>query len=408
MDSVMEVARQGAVLNNFSVPESDISDEIGSVISDEDPVSDEESPTSSPIDSLDHANKSPRVNGSRRLVRGHRLSPPPEDRLSPSLGDQQEGDYDDYSGEDSYYDDSSIFDGEEEVVYAVPGMDQAAFPEGHLSSPVEIPEPGSDSSQPIVLSPSPSLERPAVREPSPSDAAMVKPPPQTLSGPFNPPMSPAEPRTVLSNMPPYLPEPSQSQPGRSASAWAGHNSVLYDAMPQPFDYMPYFPDPPPQASGPADFGWCGYRPDTVDLTHLDPLRYHYSHGLNSTTSPVLPARDVAPGPSQKRKADQISEDNVLVPDTNKDVPAQDVAMSTVDPAELHPIVVTETTESIKSPQPARKKVKKNKHDTGARKHSRGSTFAKYAATAVVSAAAGAVGALGILVALPEKYFAGGA
>ena len=388
------------MLNNFSVPESDVSDEINSVVSNDDPISEPESPTSSPIDSLGHWNKSPQVTESRRLVRGHRLSPAPEDRLSPSLGEQQQGgdyyDYDDYSGEESYYDDSSIFDGEEEVVYAVPGMDQTALSEGHIYSPVNIPEPGIDSSQPYSLMPSSPLERYVAREPSPSDAAMVKPPAQTLSGPFDAPMSPSEPRSLPpANLHP-LSEPSQSQLGRNASAWAGHNSVLYDAMPQPFDNTAYF------ASGHADYGWCTYRPHETDLTHMDLGLHHYC--ATPPPPPAFPAVYAAPGPSQKRKADQISDDNVLVPESNTNVPAQASSMPTVDPAELHPIMVTETTESIKSPEPARKKVKKNKHDSGARTQSKRSTFAKYAATAVVSAAAGAVGALGLLVALPEKYF----
>ncbi len=399
MSSSVEVTHQGGVLNNFSVPESDISDEIVSVISNEDPVSDAESPISSPIESLGRAKEAPQNKKSRYPVRGYRISRSPDDRLSPSLGDQEEGDYDDYSGEDSYYDDSSVFDGEEEVVNAMTGMDQTGLEDGLSPSPLDNPDPGSDSSQRIVLSPSPPLERPAAREPSPSDAAMVKPPPQPRSGPFGEDLTSIQP---LPNFPSYLSQPTISQPGRSATAWAGHNSVLYDSIPQPaFDYTAYFPDPPPQASGSADFGWCGYQPDITDQADLGPTRYVYDRGI---TAPALPAFHTALGTRQKRKADHISEDIILVPDTNKDMPAHNAAMPTVHPTELHPIVVTETTESIESPEPAKKKVKKNKHDSGARKVSKRSTFAKYAATAVVSAAAGAVGAIGLLVALPKEYF----
>ena len=399
----MEIAYEGGVNHGFSVPESDISDDIISVISDEDPISDEESPVSSPIDSIGRANKTTQ-NKENHVTRDVSA----DERLSPSLGARHNDDSDLYAGEDSYYEDSSVFEDDEEVAYIEHEMDQSEYPAEVASSQLNVPRLGRPASQPILLSPSPPPERHA-RDPSPSDAAMVKQASQGRSPPFGEALPRMPTPEVSTNVPSYLAQSSSSQPGRNTAAWAGHNSILYDAMPLSA-FGTTYPDQVPHSSRLDNFDWSAYRPVDTSLPNFDSSHYSFDLEAPSTSMAATTALNTNLSKGKKRKADHISDDNVLVPDSNGDAPAQaaqddDDPMPTIDLADLQPIVVTEAIESIKSPEPPKKKVKKHRHDSGARKSAGGSTFAKYAATALASAAVGAAGTIWALVALPKDYFA---
>lgn len=168
---------QGNVINNFSVPESDISDDVVSIISNDDPMSDQESPTSSLIGSIQREDNKENEIPPPRMDRVS-YSPHPIDQSSPALGDHATDDKD--SDGDSYHEDSSIFDGDEEI-------------QAHIGDVLEFsPQPSASEADDEFLTGGgpfyapgfslPSLGRPA-REPSPSDAAMVKPADRPLSPP---------------------------------------------------------------------------------------------------------------------------------------------------------------------------------------------------------------------------------
>ena len=393
-DSGVEL--QPRVTNNFSVPESDISDEIESEISYDDRCpdddDDDESSVSSPIEAAGHGdkvNQVNQVNESNHSVRHFRKTDLLAERVSPSLGDEI-NDVDGYVSDESYYDDSSLFDDDNEVTHALRGFDEPAdiiyFKPPALIE--HLPEPLTRSRSPLMDS--------TCRDPSPSDAAMVKPPPHARLQPFGEMASESPIPEIPSVLPSYISIPPE--PSRNTRAWAGHNSVLYEEVPQDSFAMS------------QDWPALAYKHDG-GVSPANSYGLPLPMSMNYDSLSALPEAAAAPATihsaptlSQKRKADHMSDDDVLVPDTNLAAPVPAAQEPTINPSELNPVVMLETIESIKSPEPARKKVKKHKHDSGSRKSKKHSSFAKFAATAFAGAAVGAAGTIWGLVSLPNDWF----
>lgn len=384
----------------FAVPESDLSDEIISIASDDGPHSDQESPTSSPLALSGYearCNDSKENQHPLRGVRPRGLSLGSDDRRSPSLGDSVADD--EHPDQDSYYEDSDIFDedaGKEQPMSSAPAVSSNQQPQGSV---------GASQSGLLAV----PVARPN-RDPSPSDAAMVKPavlrcPPFETTRPTIHPLP-----SFFAPQNQGLPQPPPNPFERNASAWAGHNSILYDAF-SPCVIETGVPnDPFDRYDAANSAGESGQFPGlSVSLSDFDALGgpaigLHTDNGLLNA-----PPLDVMPNAGQKRKADLISDDIVLVEDSINEPTAQAaqaITLTTIDPTDLQPNVVTETIESLESPPtaPARKKLKKHKHDSGARQRGKRSTFAKYAATAMVGAAVGAIGTIWGLVTLPKDFF----
>lgn len=241
------------------------------------------------------------------------------------------------------------------------------------------------------------------RDPSPSDAAMVKPiTDPTRAPPFG---------DLFSFKVPPAVNPGLSH--RSENSWAGHNAVLYDPpapLSEPIFDMEKFPVRPAhlQSGTPRYPGWPG------------PPNSYYESPSHSI-SPFLLHQPITQT-ARKRKADDISE--------GSDVPAArqaDPVSSSGDSdansadvihdkgpciempnAEIPIIAVSSVAEMIKSPAPAaaespRKRQKTSKGKSGSRPAQKAS-FTKYAATALAGAAVGTLGTIFGLMYLPEDFF----
>jgi hypothetical protein len=386
--SRVEAAAQIKRENVFTVPESDVSDDQLSIISDESLLSDEDSPTSSPMDHFG-----------------------PEEAVPTSLQSEQKRSeardhIDIVADEDSYYEDSSIFDDDDEEPRRL-GPDHEAEQASKCwqSSPLDVPRPGRDLSQSSLLSPSPPKAR-AMRAPSPSDAAMAKSAAEARSPPFGQtlPHIPPPPAMHDDSYYPSRVRLTQTHAERNASAWAGHNSGLYDTFPPSMVAETYFPAAQAMRNQPADIIYTFHDDTRNTQDWYSGIPHQFSF------APLEPIDFPEASTGQKRKADIISDDDVVAEQPDRQLEVQAASDSslapTVDPAALQPIVVTENVERIKSPpaEPARKKIKKHKQDSGARDPAKPSTFAKYAATAIAGAAVGAAGTIWGLVSLPKDFF----
>lgn len=253
------------------------------------------------------------------------------------------------------------------------------------------------------------LAQPLQRDPSPSDAAMVKPVVDSVRGPpFEPVASP----TAASSIKPELET-------RSDNAWAGHNAVLYDPS-MPLMTPVYDPYPYPMAA-----------PSMIN-PHAVPqwnpmLNSYYQQQPHEAMPFAQDQRSWLPQVDRKRKADEMSKDeeaefrgsaSALRPEPPTVTPTrmvQERYSATSDGTIVHvgttnvPVLtVSSVADLIKSPTPAaaeptRKKQKRSERDSG-RRTVQGSSYAKFAVTALAGAAVGAVGAVLGLAALPQDFF----
>ena len=246
------------------------------------------------------------------------------------------------------------------------------------------------------------------RAPSPSDAAMVKP-----SGESSNPVASAAPP-----FPPYAQYgqeevevigPCGPHP-RSNSAWAGHNSVLYEPVPRSAETMQWAPiytcAPAYQPMYPAPFTYqapampMSARP-RPPLTIASLVQQHAAEESNAP---------------KKRKADQISSNDFnagpasselapsevgryaapIAPDAANDMST--AITNTMQNQHTTTLEVTENVPVASVEEPVRKKVRKvNKQ--------RGRGLVKMAAATITGMAIGAVGTIIGLAALPQEFFA---
>jgi hypothetical protein len=390
-DDISENSPQPAY-NNFAVPESDISDDENSLMSGSDQHDLQQgSPTSSPAESSAD-DKQPAVSAPIHEVEIPRVA-------SPSLGGPP-----DIDDNESYYEDSSIFEGD--IDLEEPPVLQ--FSDIQVTETQDRPSQAPILPAPALLSPPP---RP-VRDPSPSDAAMVKPiEPLFHSAPAAP-ANPFVPGNIIN---------------RDVSAWAGHNAILYNPYPYPVV---------PDTYGYADSMMNEDLQNPFDL-YEPPMVYDRLNGspprLQPNPEPATinpPDTRISTARSKKRKADEMEESSVAVDENSRQVLRNLLSKSVAAPAAIptapeSSVMATastnipetalattiETVESVKSPapiEPARKKVKTTKDDSTA-SNKTGSSLKSHAATAAISAgvgaAFGAAGLLGLLMALPKDFFA---
>ena len=252
------------------------------------------------------------------------------------------------------------------------------------------------------------------RQPSPSDAAMAKPPqPSTRAPPF------AIPTVRLPGMDQITsrlsPDAAVEYCTRSPYAWAGQNSVLWEAPAVPRGGYPYCNDPE-MAPAHQDYDWAATSQWNT------PMPAEYQAESTRAPIPIQGFGESSVKAGKKRKLDEVEEttamSNVSIPEQHKSTATEAMSNEAQVPEsvntgsqtyDLLPIEVTQTVESLKSP-PApkvaspRKKHKRSKDDTGARHTKKGSSFAKLAATALVGAAVGVAGTILGLVALPPDFF----
>ncbi|KIW76407.1 hypothetical protein Z517_11153 [Fonsecaea pedrosoi CBS 271.37] len=411
-DSVREASIEIVVpeVTTFAVPESDDASNTQSHASGPD-VSSGESPTSSPLITSDtHEDKGAPPEEISQLFQGPGICSASSDYtdhsqvLVPNSGQQPEvlpTMDENTSEEDSYGDD------ELENTYS------------DSFSSLNIPPINVDNlAKPLAacLSPSGPTDHPEhVRAPSPSDAAMVKP--TTDSG-----------LRVTLTAPPFSSLGSSNQnpgpmdnhvaQGRLSSAWAGHNSVLYEPVAHPLVPEPsesvYYPSYRPYMSlyaGPYTFQ------SPVMSTQAQSAASALSFA--SVVSQQQASKDM--DGAKKRKCDQISSDEC--PGTNtvssdsysseaKDIHATSVAIGVretssvngdtlLDPSTSE---VAECNASMHVEMPARKKVKKNTVKAPEQRDGGRNSFAKTAGATIAGMAIGAVGMFIGLLALPEDYF----
>lgn len=246
------------------------------------------------------------------------------------------------------------------------------------------------------------------RPPSPSDAAMAKPSAEPSSSTTSgaPPFSPYYNPLLYRQSSLAVDNPTVS--GRSSSAWAGHNSVLYETVPRPSMQEPQAPSQQPALYYPDCVLPASYNPafksqDSSVLASAPPVSYM------SIASLVQPQQlQDESDKSKKRKADQISSDTF---DSNQSHPdylsnmltcgtgVLDAGLPKVPNSSIE-VAATALTNSIEI-QP-RKKVKKT--HTKAEGLPR-SSFVKMTAATIAGMAIGAVGTIIGLAALPQDYFA---
>ena len=408
----------------FAPPSSDISDDVISIESDE-PANEHESPNSSPLGSIDLVEKKTTSDKAETRTRT---------QLSPiSIED---------SDEDSYYEDSSLFDGDDDE-------DEL----GHLDAVQDTAPPEYKHTFTIELPAVPNPVR-TMRDPSPSDAAMVKPHAER-----SPPWHRLPSINELPNA--YAPESpisSFAENTRNESAWAGHNSVLYDPtpfasygsyaipppQPYPFD-LPDAPEPPAAPVAPYYYSHPYYMTaapraeDTADEIPKVVKEHIPESSHQETTEPAAPIESILNNAadlevfytnfddavadtryeikeSRKRKAAEISdcsdgeEDHPIVeagsrppspvtgspnfPDTRL------IASPPTAPFEIYAPTI-QAKETVERPA---KKAKKSMADKGARQVRQGTSFKKLAATAMTGVVFGAMGMLIGLNSLPEGFF----
>ncbi|KIX00622.1 uncharacterized protein Z518_09687 [Rhinocladiella mackenziei CBS 650.93] len=263
-----------------------------------------------------------------------------------------------------------------------------------------------------------------IRTPSPSDAAMVKP---SIESHFSPPFSQQTPSAAVSDGAP-------GEPGRSTSAWAGHNSVLYEPMPHGQVMSGYGAQeviPAPQLLPSMSF-MDNWESSSFEPTYLFQDSSSFLTGSHQT-SRVSIANIVAGPPTEKplepksnslkRKADQTSSDSTLgdaagspelvsaESDESAAVVAQgslgeenqenkDQSHTTPDP--VREVAVNKVTSDAE--MPPRKKVKKSKSRQTEERGKATGNFVKIAAAAMAGMAIGTVGTIVGLAALPQDYF----
>lgn len=258
----------------------------------------------------------------------------------------------------------------------------------------------------------PPFSHDGLRAPSPSDAAMAKPRPAAQdNSPFlrfdpygeNHHQSEASTFKLTSTLPPLSRTP----------AWAGHNSILYDPMPQSTHYS------------------NAYEFVGLDYGHVVPVAYRALE--SSAASPIAPSKDTEsydhnediyqdlyynPSQHSKRKADEISDDaersdSLPQLSSSSAEPAQDHSTQAVakDEEKTSPAGVTVPVETaiiaVEVEQDddvhPRKKMKIDPSPTQQR--DRGKTFFKFAAATMAGFAIGTVGTIVGLASLPQDYFA---
>ncbi|KIW11493.1 hypothetical protein PV08_10793 [Exophiala spinifera] len=234
----------------------------------------------------------------------------------------------------------------------------------------------------------------AHRAPSPSDAAMAKS--STSEMPRAPPF-------VQSSATTHETFPADYPETRSISAWAGHNSVLYDFHTGP-------PTGCVKETPPWHREWAGSSPCTaLTLPPLDPNR------VLAVAEPVPASAGnhvLKPEQSHKRKADHLSSDNLSVhtadeflhlwetakpdPDLVNDAGAEarEESPSSSPLADI-PVQSTEIDD-----QPARKKVKTGVVSVTEPRGNGTSDAVKLVVAAIAGVAIGAVGTVIGLAALP--------
>lgn len=377
-DSSIEVveARIG-----FAAPESDVSDII-SIVSD-DPPAEQESPTSSPLCS--HEQDS--VEGKDAEVITIDPTDPfpiPEITLEEELlGDPEEA-----------------------------FSNQFKAPDRIMLSSIS-----SLHDRPTALQATPdtflSVEHREVRQPSPSDAAMVKSvAPVQRAPPFPP--SQYDHDSFSSDWTAAFQtlDPIVKANNRNENAWAGHNSVLYESC-----VMPDNPFSQNQASGcqhqqqPSIAPWRKLPVPTETRMPEDemPEERHVRWESSVGKGKKRKLDDIEPDvidPTALSYTDEGTLNTTLNPTEAQAVPSVSFEWQ---PNDLIPLEVTQSIESLKSPPPSviespRKKHKKNKEDRGARHAKKGSGFMRVAATALAGAAIGAVGTVFALASLPQDFF----
>lgn len=197
---------------------------------------------------------------------------------------------------------------------------------------------------------------------------------------------------------------SGASQARSASAWAGHNSVLYDYMP---DVHTQFACYSQDAIG---HSWdATVSRDYLTLPPLEPSRLS---GMTERTMACQLKVPPMPKQSLKRKAGDISSDAVSSYTT-----AQSPELSKMALANAESTTNAESENTMQNPlhrpeadipvqttevdiQPARKKLKKNKQRSAEGNSSGTGGFVKLAAAAIVGVAIGTVGTIVGLAALP--------
>ncbi|KIW89564.1 uncharacterized protein Z519_09720 [Cladophialophora bantiana CBS 173.52] len=415
-DSVREPSIEIVVpeVRTFAVPDSDDASNAGSHASGAD-VSDEDSPTSSPLIPSDvHEDKVKFNDDSSHLCRGAHTPPASPDHIKSShvliTSSAQQAELlhavdDDAPGDDPYGDDEL-------------GNEYSDSLGSLLIPPIKVDSPAKYSA-PCMRTLGAADQAEHVRAPSPSDAAMVKPliepaHPVTLAAPPFPTfhLSGEQSETMDSHV----------AQGRSTSAWAGHNSVLYE----PVAHQPVLEQPASVYNPYAGYTSCTdsftFQPPTMSTSAPPPSPL----SIASIVAQQQTAKD-SDG-SKKRKADQISADEPLGSNPASSglysSDAGDVLATTATSgvgsatgksllSVSSPVLEVDESVSIKDTEMhATKKAKKMKvrgkkqrvSVSGSGSGSGSGSFVKTAGAAIAGMAVGAVGMLVGLLALPEDYF----
>jgi hypothetical protein len=249
---------------------------------------------------------------------------------------------------------------------------------------------------------SPTLPIPALpqhRDPSPSDAAMVKP--------FNAGM-----QSNWANNYNWTQNLGTGNSGMGANPWNTWPAAPADGLYESSIF--------PTRDGYTESEFPTVEPSLyVQPVALSTNMLGHAPDHTRTTSPSgVTTTKHCPSPlmkARKRKADEVEEDDdeAIVPtsligspiiDSVAATPEADAAVDS-DSGEAPVITVSSVADIIKSPAPAqaespRKKQKTHKHD----RRSKRTSFTKYAVTALTGAAIGAVGTVLGLAALPQDFF----
>jgi hypothetical protein len=424
IEAVEDPARQPSVeiivppVRTFTVPDSDDdSSQEGSSVAD---ISDDDSPVSSPV-SPDYRKKPEPAEEFKtattpttippELASGGKASTEtsalpfggsiPDDGVSHAPEENHSSDVEDYSDEES----------------------EGQGPDASASE--YVPATQSDCLKPIPDSLGGSgfgsaFQQTLNRAPSPSDAAMVKP--LNLGHPLSPhvPLAPpfaSLPQIVNGNTTGYSEGPNGTDTQSNLlwagpqlhTAWAGHNSVLYEPVPQPppshFHHVSY----PTLNTGHYATEWPPQNTGLNLLGH-DPAN-PWSSRLAYPTQ-----REVAGGSAstKKRKAAYISVDHEELPPVrfseSREVNPEEASdanqlasRAIVSDFDSNPAESVESSEIAITgvEEPPRKKAKKLHTENHER---RGNSFIKLAAATVTGIAVGAVGTIIGLATLPQDYF----
>lgn len=382
----------------FSVPESDISD-LGSYASGEERF-DGDTSTSSPVVPSDaHEDKEVSYGDQAAQVQ----SPAPV--IAPDNASHHSADFPVDDSEHDYFEDEESDDEPLSGSITSTPFVSVVIPPPEDSRPLQAEHPGTQ------LGPA--------RTPSPSDAALAKP---TFESFMAPPFIHHGPQPTFLN-----PVSAQS---RLNTAWAGHNSVLYDPMPanNPAQLHPgtaYFPGYQPSGqfgSAPYDNGFAFYQPSPL---MVPPQASRVSIANIVDQVPSQESTESTGPSSLKRKADQISseltpkgtltssEPNAMSPGENKlragatDAIGEDSsALQNNQHDQLASNVEAVVNESTQTMQmPPRKKARKSHATTEEKRATGNGGFIKMASVVAASMAIGVVGTIVGLAALPQDYFA---